>query len=82
MSVLLVWSECAHCAPSDPASMTRTAAEVEFPDLGSSEEQMKFVLPRIADPTEELKAVPNTALLTLARSGLGHRGGDGPSIIG
>ena len=43
---------------------------------------MEFVLPRVADPTEELKAVPNTAPLTLARPGLGHRGGDGPSIIG
>ena len=43
---------------------------------------MKFVLPRVADPTEELKAIPDTTLLTLARPGLGHRGGDGPSIIG
>ena len=62
--------------------MTRTVAEVEFPDFGPAEEQMKFVLPRVADPTKELKAISDTSLLTFARSGLGHRGGDGPSIIG
>ena len=54
---------------------------MQFPDLGPAEEQMKLVFPRVADPTEELKAIPNTALLTLARPGLGHRGGDGPSLI-
>ena len=81
MSILLAWSECAHCAPGDPASMTRTAAEVQFPDLGPAEEQMEFVFPRVADPTEELEAISNTAMLTLARPSLGHRGGDDPSII-
>ena len=54
---------------------------MQFPDLGPAEEQLEFVLPRIADPTEKLKAILNTALLTLARPGLGHRGGDGPSLI-
>ena len=43
---------------------------------------MEFVLPGVADTAEELEAVLNTATLTLARRGLGHRGGDGPSIIG
>ena len=81
MSILLVWSRCAQCAPGDPASMTRTASEMQFPDLGPAKEQVEFVLPRIADPTEKLKAILNTALLTLARPGLGHRGGDGPSLI-
>ena len=61
--------------------MTRTASEMQFPDLGPAKEQVEFVLPRIADPTEKLKAILNTALLTLARPGLGHRGGDGPSLI-
>ena len=42
---------------------------------------MEFVLPRVADPTKELEAISNTALLTLARPSLGHRGGDDPSII-
>jgi len=54
---------------------------MQFPDLGPAEEQLEFVLPRIADPTEELKAILNTALLTLTRPGLSHRGGDGPSLI-
>ena len=81
MSILLVWSGCAQGAPGDPASMTRTTSKMQFPDLGPAQEQLELVFPRIADPTEKLKAILNTALLTLARPGLSHRSGNGPSPI-
>ncbi|SUZ61916.1 uncharacterized protein METZ01_LOCUS14770, partial [marine metagenome] len=41
-------------------------AEVEVADLGATQVQVEVVLPRVADPAEELEAVLHDAPLALS----------------